>query len=222
MKLAVLFSGGKDSTYALSWALSQGFDVKYLVTVFPESKESFMFHYPDIKLVKTQARLTGIPQIIVKTKGEKEKELLDLKKALKKLEIQGVVSGAIESEYQKQRIDFLCEELGLISFSPLWHKDKEQLLKEQIDSGFKAIITMIAAAGLDESWLGREINEKCLSNLKKISKEYGVNIAFEGGEAETLTFDCPLFNKKIQIIKAEKEMEGENRGFLIIKKYCLS
>ncbi|MBN2478495.1 TIGR00289 family protein, partial [Candidatus Micrarchaeota archaeon] len=41
MKVAVLFSGGKDSLYAVFWALFQGWDVE-LVSV--ESEEySYMF-----------------------------------------------------------------------------------------------------------------------------------------------------------------------------------
>jgi len=56
MKLATLLSGGKDSTYALYSALKQGHEIKYLVTIFPESKESWMFHHPCIELTKRSFR----------------------------------------------------------------------------------------------------------------------------------------------------------------------
>ena len=167
MRLACLFSGGKDSTYALYLILKQGHDVKYLVSVFPESLESYMFHYPMIEKTIDQAAAIGIEQIIVRTKGEKEKELEDLKKALSKLDIDGVVSGAIASSYQKSRIDKIAKELGIASLAPLWHRDQESLLKEQIDAGFEMIITHVAAEGLDRSWVGRRIDYKAFEELKK-------------------------------------------------------
>ena len=219
MRLAALFSGGKDSTYALFLA-SKTHEIKYLVTIFPESKESWMFHHPCIELTSLQAKAMRIEQIIQKTKGEKEKELEDLKKALERIknEIDGVVSGAIQSEYQKTRIDRICKELKLKSLAPLWHRDAEQLLKEEIEEGFEIIMTGVFAEGLDESWLGRKIDLKTVEELKELKKKYGINLAGEGGEFETLVLDCPLFEKKIEILEAEKIWDGEtNSGYLIVK-----
>lgn len=197
MRLACLFSGGKDSTYALYIMLSQGHDIAYLVSVFPESQESYMFHYPEIERTIDQAKALGIRQVIVKTKGEKEKELDDLKMALRKLDIDGVFSGAVASEYQKQRIDAIAEELSIVSFAPLWHKDQENLLKEQIDAGFEIMITHVAAQGLDESWVGRTIGYRAFEELKRIRDRYKINISGEGGEYETLVLNCPLFSKPL-------------------------
>ena len=219
MRLAALFSGGKDSTYALFLA-SKTHEIKYLVTIFPESKESWMFHHPCIELTSLQAKAMGIEQIIQKTRGEKEKELEDLKKTLERIknEVEGVVSGAIQSEYQKTRIDRICEELKLKSLTPLWHKDAEQLLREEIKEGFEIIMTGVFAEGLDESWLGRKIDLKAVEELKELRKKYGINLAGEGGEFETLVLDCPLFKKKIEILEAKKNWdEGTNSGYLIVK-----
>jgi ABC transporter with metal-binding/Fe-S-binding domain ATP-binding protein len=198
MKLACLFSGGKDSTYALYLTLKEGHEVAYLVSVFPESPESYMFHYPMIEKTIEQAEAIGIKHIIVRTKGEKEKELEDLKNALSRLDVDGVVSGAIASNYQKSRIDRIAKELGIASLAPLWHKDEERLLKEQIDSGFEIIITHVAAQGLDKSWIGRKIDRKALEELKKIREKYQINLSGEGGEFETLVLDCPLFSHPIK------------------------
>jgi len=198
MRLACLFSGGKDSVYALYVMLSQGFEIPYLVSVFPESPESYMFHHPNIEKTVDQAKALKIKQIIVKTKGEKEKELNDLKKALKKLDIDGFFSGAIASEYQKQRLDKIGEELKLVSFAPLWHKDQEDLLREQIGAGFKIVFSAVAADGLDKSWVGRALDYNAFEELIKIRDRYKINISGEGGEYETLVVDCPLFSKAIK------------------------
>ena len=220
MRLASLFSGGKDSTFALYTAKKLGHEIKYLVTIFPENPESWMFHHPCVELTKLQAEALGIKQIIQKTKGEKEKELEDLEKALEKIkdEIEGVVSGAVSSEYQKSRIDKVCEELGLKSFTPLWNKNSEELLEEEVKSGFEIIITTVSTAGLDENWLGRKINLETIEELKKLSKKYGFNLTFEGGEAESLVLDAPIFKKKINILDFEKIWDNKtNSGYIIIK-----
>ena len=198
MKLACLFSGGKDSTYALYLILKQGHKVSYLVSVFPESPESYMFHYPMIEMTTDQAAAIGIEHIIVRTKGEKEEELDDLKKALKKLPIDGFFSGAIASNYQKSRLDGIAKELGVASLAPLWHRDQESLLKEQIDAGFEMVITHVAAEGLDKSWVGRRLDYKAFEELKKIRDKYKINISGEGGEFETLVLNCPLFSHPLK------------------------
>ncbi|MBK6586687.1 MAG: hypothetical protein IPG26_07775 [Coprothermobacter sp.] len=70
--------------------------------------------------------------------------------------------------------------------------------------GFKVIVTAVAAEGLDSSWLGRQIDQKMLNELKDLNRRYGVHPAFEGGEAETFVLDGPIFKKRIKILKAEK------------------
>ena len=160
-----------------------------------------------------------MPIIFVKTKGEKEKELQDLEKILKKLKksqgIEGVLTGAVKSNYQKERIDALCKKLNLKSIAPLWHQDEEELMRELISSNFKVIFVAIAAAGLDESWLGREFDEKALQDLISLNKKYGVSLVGEGGETESFVLDCPLFKKQIKIEKSEKKWSGSRGEFLI-------
>lgn len=216
MKLAVLFSGGKDSTYALN-LVKREHEVKFLITIFPE-KGSWMFHFPCIELTKLQAKALGIKQVIVKTKGEKEKELEDLKKAIKKVrnKIEGIVSGAVASNYQKSRIDRVCEDLGLQSISPLWQKNQLSLLEEEA-SCMDILVTGVFCEGFDESWLGRRMDKECLRDLIKLNKRYGVNLSGEGGEYETFVLDSPTFKKKILIESWKKVWEG-NSGYIVVEK----
>ncbi len=216
MRLAALFSGGKDSTYALNLA-SQNNEVKFLITIFPE-KGSWMFHFPCIELTKLQAKALGIKQVIAKTKGEKEKELEDLKRAIKKVsnKVEGIVSGAVASNYQKSRIDKVCRELGLQSINPLWQKGQLSLLEEEA-SCMDILITGVFSEGFDESWLGRRMDKECLQDLIKVNKKYGVNLCGEGGEYETFVLDSPTFKKKILIESWKKVWEG-NSGYIVVKK----
>lgn len=215
MKLAILFSGGKDSAYALYKAM-QEHEVVCLISIISENKHSYMFHTPNISLVDLQAEAIGLPLIKKTTKGIKEKELEDLKVALyeadQKYDLDGVVSGAFASKYQKERIERICVDLGLQSITPLWGEDPEKLMREMINNGFEFILSSIAAEGLDESWLGRVITNKDIDKLVELNKKTGIHIAFEGGEAESLMIKGPIFKSRIKIEKAETEMEDENTG----------
>ncbi|MBM4242059.1 MAG: TIGR00289 family protein [Euryarchaeota archaeon] len=223
MKIATLFSGGKDSTMAVYKAIEAGNDVEYLVSMISDNPHSYMYHVPNIHLTQLSSEALEIPLIKGVTKGEKEKELEDLKLVLKELKqkkIVGIYSGAISSTYQKSRIDKICDELGFKSCTPLWHMDPKEYLKELIKLGFEVIITSVSAEGLDESWLGRKIDENLLDELTNLNEKYGIHMAFEGGEAETLVLNCPIFKKSIKIIKADKIWKKDS-GFLSIKKAVL-
>jgi ABC transporter with metal-binding/Fe-S-binding domain ATP-binding protein len=217
MRVTGLFSGGKDSTYAARLIQKEGVDLSYLLAVNPVNPESYMFHTVNIQITPLQAKSWGIPFLDVKSLGRKEEEIIDLKKALSKMDIDGVVTGAIASNYQKSRVDKICRELGLQHLSPLWGRKRVPLMREMLSQGMKIIISAVAAFGLDDSWLGKEINESMLRRLVKLNMEYGVDISGEGGEYESLVLDAPWFGDKIEILEAEKTWDGSS-GLFIVKK----
>lgn len=213
MRFATLFSGGKDSIYSLYYYISQGWSPTHLITIKSTNPDSFMYHTPNIDLTSLQAKALGIPHITKTTPGEPESELQALKSALTliKPKTGAVVSGAILSDYQKTRIEEVCHGLGLKTFSPLWRVNQVQVLKHLHSSGFKTLITAVASGDLDKSYLGREIDEKAISDL---STKF--NPAGEGGEIETFVYDGPIFKNPIKIKKTEKVWE-KNSGYLRIK-----
>lgn len=216
MKLVALFSGGKDSIYAILKAKEEGHEIKNLATINSKNPDSYMYHTPNIGLTLMQSRLMGIQLVSKGSSGLKEREVEDLKILLNGLDAEGVVCGAIASNYQKKRVEAVCKELGLKLVAPLWGKEPEQLLRDMLKSGFEIIITAVAADGLDESWLGKKIDDKCLEDLIELNKKKGVNICGEGGEFESLVLDCPLFSRKLEITKAEKVWK-DNAGVYEIK-----
>lgn len=221
LKLGCLVSGGKDSIYALYLMKKRGFDVKCLITMKSENEDSYMFHTPNVDLVKYQAESIGIPLFTGVTKGEKEIELLDLEKVLEqakeKYGIEGITTGALYSDYQRERIEKICEKLNLKVFSPLWHIDQEKLLKDLIKDGFEVILVKIAAEGLNKSYLGKKIDEGMIKDLIKLNGRIGLNICGEGGEYESFVLNGPIFKKRIYIIKAKKNIWSENTGEYIIE-----
>jgi len=220
MRVAVLFSGGKDSTFALNVALGQGWDVKYLVTILPERDDSWMFHHPCIERTKLQAEAIGVPHLTRKTGGEKEKELEDLIAVLGKIkdEIDAIVSGAVASRYQKDRIELVCKELELRSITPLWGKDQLKLVQAEIDAGFDIIFSGVSSAGLGKDWLGRILDVQIVEKLKEVHEKHGINVSGEGGEYETFVMDGPIFKKRVVFDDIEKIWnEATESGYIICK-----
>ena len=214
MKLGVLFSGGKDSTYAAWLACKNGYDLSCLISIVSENRNSFMFHTPSISNVGVQAKSMGVPLVSQKTKGEKEKELDDLRKAIimakKKYGIGGIVTGAVLSVYQASRVMRICNELGLEVFNPLWQKNQEELLKELVNEKFDVRIVGVFAYPFDKSWLGRKIDKVFISEIKTLEKKWGINVAGEGGEYESFVVNCPLFKKGLKIVGEKDSSDGEN------------
>ena len=204
MKLAVLFSGGKDSTFTVYKALKEGHKVRYLISLICDNPASYMFHYPNINLTKIQSECMGIPIVTKKTKGQKEKELEDIKSVLSRIrdEIEGVGAGALASRYQFDRVSNICKEMNLRTYTPCWMQDQEEHIKELLDAGFEVIITGVAARGLGKEWLGRKLDWNSFKELKKLKEKYNIHIGGEGGEYESLVLDCPLFKKRIEVKKS--------------------
>ncbi|HWG92458.1 MAG TPA: diphthine--ammonia ligase [Candidatus Thermoplasmatota archaeon] len=203
MRLAALFSGGKDSTLAIDVAEQHGWEVTHLVTVKPRNEESYMFHVPNLHLAPLQAEAMGKPLLEVPTSGEKEKELDPLERALAELTIDGVVVGALASEYQKTRVDRICHRLGIKSFAPLWHKRGEDVLRTLTEGGYDVRFAAVAAEGLTEAWLGRRLDAKAVEALKALNARYGVHVAGEGGEFETLVLASPRWPRCVVVDRAE-------------------
>ncbi|WP_416839269.1 diphthine--ammonia ligase [Haloferax sp. DFSO52] len=223
-----LFSGGKDSSWALYRALEEGLNVTHLLTVHP-SDDSYMYHVPATDLTALAAESIGVELIDVHPgdleatdatdSGEQgDAELEPLEAALSELQseidLAGVTAGAIESEFQTNRIQGMCDRLGIDLFAPLWQEDPRELGEAMIDAGFEIMLIQVAAHGLDESWLGRTLTSDALDELEELNEKYGVHILGEGGEFETFVTDGPHMDRPIEL-EYETEWEG-TRGRLRI------
>ena len=220
MKVATLYSGGKDSTYA-AYLASKRDELACLITVFPESDESYMFHFPNLRWTALQAEAAGVPQWVGRTAGVKEEELSDLeavmRSAKERFALEGVYTGALASVYQKSRVEKICSGLGLECVSPFWGADPEQHLRSLLREGFVAQVVSVSALGLDESWLGRILDEKAIKELVELGAKYRFHVGLEGGEGETFVLDCPLFSKRIEVVSSQKHWRGDS-GYLEIKE----
>ncbi|MFB6269985.1 MAG: diphthine--ammonia ligase [Halobacterium sp.] len=225
-----LFSGGKDSSWALYRALEDGLDVARLVTVHPEG-DSYMYHVPATRLASLAAESIGIPLVDVEpeafgaTAGSEsgaqgDAEVEPLEAALDGLAddleggLAGVTAGAVESEYQTSRIEAMADRLDCEVFAPLWQRDPRDLADAMLDAGFEITVLQVAAYGLDESWLGRTLDREAFDELDALNDEYGVHVLGEGGEFETFVTDGPHMDRRIEL-EYEAVWEGD-RGHVEI------
>lgn len=215
MRLASLYSGGKDSSFSLYVAEQMGHEVSYLVNIVPKDKASWIFHTPNLDAVPAMAEAMGKKLVLSHSTGEEESDLLGLRDALDGLDVEGIVTGAVWSDYQWDRMNAVCEDLGLKLIAPMWRKDQDMLMEQIIDSGIQAIIVGCYAEGFDESWLGRPINSETLAELKKLREKYGISIMGEGGEYESMTLYSPLFSYPLEIAGSVNEW-SRNNGTMVV------
>ncbi len=224
MRVGALFSGGKDSAYA-AWLASKKDELACLVTLFPRSDMSYMFHFPNLRWTALQAEAMGVPQLTTRTEGVKEEELADLATALgeakSKFGVEGIYTGALASVYQKSRVERVCQGLGLGCFSPLWGVDPEAHLRTLAREGFSAIMVSVSALGLDQGWLGRELDEGAIGELVALGRKYRFHVGLEGGEGETFVLDGPPFSKRVEVKSAVKHWKGDS-GYLEITDAVLA
>ena len=207
-----LFSGGKDSNWSLYQAIKNGLDVEFLVTVHPP-QGSYMYHFPATRVVPLAAESIGIELIEIEPKFEIDKNInsskqgdletkfieMEIEKISEKIELTGVIVGAVESEYQASRIQNICDKLDIELYAPLWKIDPIVSMKNMIKSGFEMMIVGVAAMGFDESWLGRYIDIETISDLEILNEKYGVHVMGEGGEYETIVTNGPHMNLEIKM-----------------------
>lgn len=221
MKLASLFSGGKDSVYSIFLANKQGHKVTCLLSVFPKSAESHLLHHPNLQWTNLQSESMQIPQLTIESNSdETTNEITSLEeimiKSIDQYGVEGIVHGGIQSKFQKEKFENLCHKLNLKSITPLWDSNPFEYMNELISSNFKFIISSVSSGGLDDSWLGKIITKNDIFALHNLSQKFGFNLNFEGGEAETFVVDCPLFLNPINIIKSEKIWDGYRGRFEIV------
>ena len=209
MRLAALLSGGKDSTYSIYIARQYGWDVTDAVILVTDA-DSYMFQRPNTREAVKIAESMGLKVHLKETEGREEEELEDMKDALRIDGIEGVLVGAVESDYQWARVHRICHELSIRTFAPLWRKDQEMLVRDMVSAGFKIMIGSVSAYGLGEEWLGRIMDEKAIDELVKLREKYGINVGGEGGEYETTVIDGPGFEYGFDAVIREKHWHRDS------------
>ncbi|MHA2406960.1 MAG: diphthine--ammonia ligase [Candidatus Ranarchaeia archaeon] len=214
-----LLSGGKDSLLALDLSRSS-YNVDTILTMFPENRESYMFHTPALEAMDHVQKALNIPLVKISTPGEKEKEVIDLHQAIRKLNPKGIVAGAIASTYQRDRLKKICDEESIELITPLWNKESHWVIQTLLSRKYEVIFVGVGAQGLTQEWLGRTLNLETYEELKNLEKKYHINVSGEGGEYETLVLDAPHYRYRLDIKESLVHWEKLS-GWLELKKIQL-
>ena len=216
MKTGISFlSGGKDSVLSMHLAHNSGIKITGIMTIIPEDPESMLYHTHNVELVKSIAEVVGIKWIPIK--APKDNEIEVLADALKNIDGDYLITGGIESNYQKKKFDIVCEDVNMKHYAPIWGITPEKLYEKILENNLDVIIVSVAALGLEEEWLGRHLDKNNIEKLLYLAKKYKFNAVGEGGDLDTLVLDGPLYSKKLEPINVEKIWHGD-RGTLKIPK----
>ena len=202
-----------------------GHQIACLLTMHPAADDCQLFHYPNSRLTGYLAESMQIPLVEYSVgRNTKNDEMQDLERAIRQAQaryaIDGILYGGISSNFQKEAFEEVCKRTMLLPLAPLWNIEPTGYMNELMDRGFKVMIVGVSAMGLGEEWLGTVLNKESLVKLSLLSKKNGFNLNFEGGEAETLVIDCPLFSSQLEIRQAETRWDGQ-RGIFEIREAAL-
>lgn len=238
MKYVALLSGGKDSCFNLICCSQNGHSLVAAASLGPgqgrEEIDSFLYQTVGQDAIELVAEALDVPlyrgvisgtaldqgneygsregsQSSYGVKGDETEDLFDLLSEVKcrHPEIQGVSVGAILSNYQRVRVEHVCQRLSLTPLCFLWQRNQEELLSEMIEARVEAVLIKVAGIGLKPIHLGKSLREM-QPTLLHLNDLYGLHVCGEGGEYETLTLDCPLFRKRIVLKEVETVIHSDS------------
>jgi len=216
MGATALVSGGKDSIFAASLADQQGFEVDELLVLEPDDNESWMFHTPNLGLVRLQAEAWGKQFRSVRIPGPSSEADTDRLEAALRCSSGPIVAGAIASSYQWSRLLKIAARLHRPAYLPLWGKEAATVVRAEIGAGLDIRIVHVAAETLTADLLGRRLDAALLADLERHGVgRVSVNVAGEGGEYESLVLDAPFFARRIEVDRAETVAYGSAARWVV-------
>ena len=227
MDVGILYSGGKDSTYAIEYCKSKNWNIKYLISVKPTRTDCYLFHFATVELTQELSKILGYKHFYLtcnvadpKKEANIVKELVEKQQNIDKIDAL-VLGGIGLQETQLRSLQKALMPLKVEVFASHAGQDHEELFRDMINKGYEIIISQVASDGLIK-WLGKTITKNNFEDLKKDSIKYGFHLGFEGGFADSIVLSAPIFgNKKIILDKIEKIVENKYCGHIIIKDYRL-
>ncbi|MBW1678556.1 MAG: diphthine--ammonia ligase [Deltaproteobacteria bacterium] len=212
MKAFVSWSGGKEASLAYYKTL-KNIEAVYLLNMISEDGRRSRSHGIDANCLRLQSEAIGIPIIQRRTSWQNyESEFKQVISDLKREEVKLGIFGDIDLQGHRDWVERVCKEMGVKAILPLWKERREKLLKDFINTGFKAIVVATQANLLGKEWLGRKIDEKFIEDLRALGN---IDMCGEEGEYHTFVFDGPIFKDPLEITTGEKVLK-DNHWFLEI------
>jgi len=226
MDVAILYSGGKDSTYAIEYCQNKGWNIEYLISIKPNRVDCYLYHFATVELTKELSKILGYKHFYLNCNvADPEKEALIVKDLVEEQQkinkVDSLILGGVGlQETQLRSLQKALMPLKVEVFaSHAGVLDYKMIMQEMLSKGYRFMITQVASDGL-VNWLGKEITKDNFRNFEEDSKKYGFNIIGEGGYYDSLIFAGPIFeNKKLVIDNFKKIIENEYCGHIIINGF---
>lgn len=224
MDVAVLYSGGKDSTLAIEHCIKKSWDIKYLLSVKPTRTDCFLFHFATVEMTKELSKALGFRHVYVRCNvADPKQEATIIQRVVQKDPVDAIILGGTGLQATQIRsIRDAVFGIGTEVFAAHTGADHEALVHDMIQRGYDIRVTQVAAEGLSASWLGRRLDSSTFQQLKELSKRYGFHIGAEGGHYDTLVVDAPFFQKRLEILESKSVMESGFSGYLEITRHALA
>jgi uncharacterized protein (TIGR00290 family) len=209
-KTLLSWSSGKDSAWALH-VLGQQAEVEVvgLLTTVNQLYQRISIHAVRLELLQRQAEAVGLPLHIIDlpspcTNSQYEAAMETFITGAKQQGIECIAFGDLFLEDIKEYREAKLSGTGISPLFPIWLRPTDELAKEMISNGLRAVVTCVDPRHLAPSFAGREFNGQFLMDLPDAVDPCG-----ERGEFHTFAFDGPMFRKPVAIEVGEvREREG--------------
>ncbi|MBU0896638.1 MAG: diphthine--ammonia ligase [Candidatus Omnitrophica bacterium] len=209
VKAFCCWSGGKESALSYYRVLKeQKIKIGCLLNMIDEFSEHSRTH--GISSTLLQAQVKAIGSSLTQQKTTWKSYEIEFKKAVAEFKNGGIeagVFGDIDLQEHRDWAERVCEDMGIRPILPLWKEKREELLKQFIQAGFKAIVVAINVDFLGKDWLGREINKELIEELKAMER---IDLCGEKGEYHTFVYDGPIFKKPVKFNLGEKVLQDKH------------
>jgi uncharacterized protein (TIGR00290 family) len=204
-RCAVMWSGGKDSALALARARAMGIQVDRLLSFYDSTTGRVRFHATRVEMLQAQAAAIGIDlRAVPTTWAEMEASLQEELRSLTEDGFTGVVLGDIHLADVRAWYEERVTAAGLDHIEPIWGEPPGLLLGEFVESGGRAVVTCVDVRKLDETWLGRVIDESFAAEIEGT----GVDPCGENGEYHSFVFAGPVFTSQLAWTPGERRSEA--------------
>lgn len=203
-KFVLSYSGGKDSVLALHRALKQGMIPQKLIITYNTDKNRSWFHGIPEPLLQAVSQCLNIPIDLIRTSGPAYQESFIYR--LRQEKAQGAevcVFGDIDIIGHLQWCSDVCQEAGLEPYFPLWQEPRDELVREFIQEGYVAHISVVDTARLSKEHLSRVLSEDELLAIG----DAGADLCGENGEYHSFVSDGPIFQHPVPFTFGEPLMQ---------------
>ena len=220
MDVAIMYSGGKDSTLAIEYALNKGYNIKYLLSVKPNRTDCYLFHFATVEHTKELAKILGLKHILINcdvADPVKEAELVK-NVVLKEDKVDALILGGIGLQLtQLGSLQRALMPYNIEVYAAHAGFDHDKMMLDMINRGYEIMITQIASDGL-KNWLGKSLTLYNFDEFVKDSIKYGFHVGGEGGYYDSLVVDGPIFDRKLEILECKNVLESDYNGYVLVNK----